>query len=569
MNKNFINSLVLIYLLCFMHFSTNINSISLTKNSIMKNLKKSESEDVGSAIDAGKMAGTCMKSLMDSIPPEFCWKKGADFGVIPTGCPSGYFRSLALCYQYCNPGYRHVLGICWADCSGGYTDHGLTCFKSLFSWYFKHSYIPGSLTNFSDRIPCPEGMYRGGALCYRNCENIGMANCGIGACASDSATCGSSIATMVVDVLQGLADAITTIASFGAASGAKALLKGGLKKLGKAALKKGMDSMKKVFTSKFKDVILEKAKISIKSKAKEIITGKLTELAIVNICKGIWNTAIDKTQNTVDINEDTLVNAVDVFNVKGIMTECKDTGDEKGAISCASSVLSGLSTFDPTGLLTIANAFMKPSCEVTTQVIIPTKDDEVIIAAVKVLEGTKENCVYLYDGCDYQGEFEEVCGDTVFLKKNDKASSLKAGKNVSGLLFEHANFNGRQIPFGPDMLIKCFEDFKNEEYQLQNLTSSVKFGADKCLIINYRTTTEKYKDFSTNKILCTSTPKADIAIPTSLEHINFRSYALNFSATIYSGENYTGESMEIKGNVNGDVAKFKLFNIKSYKINLA
>ncbi len=47
------------------------------------------------------------------------------------------------------------------------------------------------------------------------------------------------------------------------------------------------------------------------------------------------------------------------------MSSCKDTSGNTNAVACASSVLSTLSTFDPTGLLTIANAFMKPSCDVT------------------------------------------------------------------------------------------------------------------------------------------------------------------------------------------------------------
>jgi hypothetical protein len=260
-------------------FST-INSISL--NSLSK-VTKAESQAKGGAVDAGKLAGTCMKALMDSVPPSFCYKRGADAGVIPTGCPAGYFRSLALCYQYCGQNYRHVLGICWQDCPSGYADHGMSCFKNLFSWFFKHSYIPGSITNFSDRVPCPTGMYRSGALCYRNCENIGMFNCGIGACVSEPGVCGITIATMVIEVLQGLADAITTIVSLGTSSAAKSVLKGGIQKAGKAAMKAALNSVKKAFTSKFVDILLEKAKKAVIEKAKDIIKSYVTELAVKTI----------------------------------------------------------------------------------------------------------------------------------------------------------------------------------------------------------------------------------------------------------------------------------------------
>jgi hypothetical protein len=38
--------------------------------------------------------------------------KRSDVGIIP-GCPDGYFKSAALCYEHCKDGYAHVLGVCW------------------------------------------------------------------------------------------------------------------------------------------------------------------------------------------------------------------------------------------------------------------------------------------------------------------------------------------------------------------------------------------------------------------------------------------------------------------------
>jgi len=103
--------------------------------------------------DGGKIAAACMKALMSNIPPSFCWKH-ADFGTIPTLCPPGMFRSLALCFDYCIEGYTHVLGVCW---------------KGI------HSYIPHSVTNFS--AVCEDGKYLMGALCYRDCKTHNMVNC--------------------------------------------------------------------------------------------------------------------------------------------------------------------------------------------------------------------------------------------------------------------------------------------------------------------------------------------------------------------------------------------------------
>jgi len=399
-----------------------------------------------------------------------------------------------------------------------------------------------------------------------------MFNCGIGACVSEPGVCGITIATMVIEVLQGLADAITTIVSLGSSVGAKSLLKGGIKKAGQAAMKAALNSVKKTFTGQFKDIILQKAKDAIKDKAKDIIQGHITELTVKTVCKTVWDTAITKSIATPEINMDKITDAVDIFNVKGIMTECKDTTTEAGSISCASNIMSGLAAFDPTGLLTIANAFMKPTCEVTTTVIVPTKDDEAVTAAIASATKTVDpdaNCVVLYEDCGYAGKSERICEDKSFVSMNDQASSMKVGGNVSGLVFEHGGYQGRQMPFAAGSSIKCFKDFSSKEISLDNLVSSVKFGTDKCLIINYRNKVEKYADFSANEILCTSTPKSNINIPSALEHLKFRTYRMGTTFTLYAGENYSGASYTVSMSSDADLKKFNLFQIKSYKVTTA
>ena len=95
------------------------------------------------------------------MPKDFCWKKGGDFGKIPTSCPAGYEIILALCFEHFREGYKHFLGICWKQsCDKDYKNHGLTCFRTIMRWYIKHAYIPRSLTNFNKEVLCPEGMYK-------------------------------------------------------------------------------------------------------------------------------------------------------------------------------------------------------------------------------------------------------------------------------------------------------------------------------------------------------------------------------------------------------------------------
>ena len=46
-----------------------------------------------------------------------------------------------------------------------------------------------------------------------------------------------------------------------------------------------------------------------------------------------------------------------------MVKSCGDVSAD-GGLGCAKSVVEGLSTFDPTGIMTIAAAFMHPSCDV-------------------------------------------------------------------------------------------------------------------------------------------------------------------------------------------------------------
>jgi ribosomal protein L1 len=61
-------------------------------------------------------------------------------------------------------------------------------------------------------------MYKKLALCYRDCKNAGMVNCGIGACSRDSDSCVANIISIVVDVIGGIAEGVILIASLGSSA---------------------------------------------------------------------------------------------------------------------------------------------------------------------------------------------------------------------------------------------------------------------------------------------------------------------------------------------------------------
>jgi hypothetical protein len=376
---------------------------------------------------------------------------------------------------------------------------------------------------------------------------------------------------MVADVFQEIADAVMFVSSFEGSSGiksAKAAIQKGVNKIGKAGIKSALSTAKRALVGKFKDITIGKAIDSVKKtlieKGKEIFGDQLKNFAVETYCKTVYASATQKLESTLDVSEDILIGAVDIFNVSGIAKSCQNISSESNAIECAKNVLQGESGLDPRGILTVAAAFMHPVCDVPTVGYKPPADDTQIEQAVKQLETVGDNCIILYEGCNYSGKSKKYCSDTnFFFDFNDIASSLRSGKNVSGALFEHPNYQGRSLPFGPSTVIPCFNDYKSQDFNLNDLTSSVKFGADKCVILNYRRTSEKRADSSFNIHICANTPKISISIPKNLEHLKAIIYREKVSAILYEGENYTGRSWQISERGNIDTTKVPFYNIKS------
>jgi hypothetical protein len=592
--KNFNNLLFILFLiLCSRTLSIKIESQSTLET-------ESELEtNTDTFLSEFNYVEECTTSLMEAMPPAFCWKKGADFGVIPTGCPHNYFRSLALCYEYCKPGYSHILGICYKDCDSGYTNHGLSCFKNLFRWYFKSAYIPSSLTNFSDKVPCKGAMYRSGALCYRNCNTIGMDNCGIGACIAEGESCGAKILEMVGSVLEGVATGISTVLSLGASTAAKSAAKVGIKAAvkgaAKGAIKTASRALKKILTGKFKNVIKKKALNKLKEKVKRQIKefGKgLLENEInrtVNgVCSSVWSATIQKAANSPVVTElgSRVLDTIDVIGVGNIINECKNTRAQNGVLNCAKAVVDSAATFDPTGLLTIASAFMHPSCDVPVYAPPEEKEEEFadyeddtseevveLDTEVKVMKTVPDNCMWLYTGTNFSGDKLEVCNDLWFLgdKFNDKIKSFIVGKNAKGAIFEDANYKGRFLDFNGGATVKDVSKFTFGDVTLDKLISSVKFTRytpqeqklidsvpANCLWLfkGNNFTGEKY-------VVCNNVS----LLPGSFnDHIDSFIAGKKCKGKLYEHEKYTGFSFGFnEGMIVRDISIFKLgnFNLKN------
>jgi Zn ribbon nucleic-acid-binding protein len=341
------------------------NDAAINANLLQTHLAEA-SKAVGVKADYGlKFTAACTNGVLSQIPADFCYKRGGDFGVIPTLCDCGYFRFLALCYRDCPAGYYFLLGVCWSACPSGYTDIGLLCI-SINGIVAKNSFISESKTNFDAVAICPQGMYKGGALCYRDCNKIGLVNCGIGACASSEQECSSRIAGMVVNTIVGLGTALAFVCSFGASSAGTtgiAAMKSTITNAIKGMKKSIIDITKRISTKAItKKGFIKGAINAAKDYFKDTIQSVVEDQIVAAVCGKVADSVLQKTQGASAVGFN--VAALDVTGISSLGDSCGDTSTENGRIGCASAVIGVLANFDPTGLLGIASALMQPICDV-------------------------------------------------------------------------------------------------------------------------------------------------------------------------------------------------------------
>lgn len=321
------------------------------KTSTLSKITSKEQQDklakADSILKGANIAKECIKAVMETQNPDFCWKKGGDVGKTPYGCPTGWFRHLALCYENCRRDYHFVSGVCWNGAK---------------------SYIPSSKTNFSSEATCETGYYKSGALCYKDCANQGMENCGIGACASDSTKCVSQVVSMALDVVTGVGQFALLIASGGATAGANQATNQAVnqaKTMAKTVKQTAFNKVKTSFT-KFFDRTVQKAKKAFIDNLKGLPLDKTVEWYAKNVCESVWKGIQISMGNKIEPEEIDLASIAKKYDVLGVSTifdKCKSKKDNT-AEGCAQSAMQFASTFDPTGLLTIAAAFVLPTCNV-------------------------------------------------------------------------------------------------------------------------------------------------------------------------------------------------------------
>jgi len=176
---------------------------------------------------------------------------------------------------------------------------------------------------------------------------------------------------MVTSFLVGLAQFVGFVLSFGTDSAASEGInegKAGLKTLlssAKNVLKDGFDTIKNIATNSIaRGKFITKLKSAAVDKLKEFAIDTATSQAVQTICGAVGDSLLDKAKAQTNPPATFDVNSLDPFSIKDTVNDCGNVTDTNSGIQCATDILNAVAVVDPTGLASMAAAFMQPVCDV-------------------------------------------------------------------------------------------------------------------------------------------------------------------------------------------------------------
>lgn len=259
-------------------------------------------------------------------------------------------------------------GKCWTSCASNLKESYGKCYT-----YFIGRFGPILQTYKYDlksydmpiidggNLGCDAGYYNSyDGLCYQDCKNAAMVNCGVNACAADVGTCNSNIINMVLSVLVAIADTIIFIVSFGTAGAATKSISQAVKDAGQVAVDVATTLVKNIA----KDATAVDKIISFAIKSVKAAFISEVEAAITDTCRGIGVAIFaNVVSKTTPVSYD--FSSFDPTGVSGAIIACTgDRSDPNFGINCAKAVVGAISNVDPTGILAAVSTFMAPTCPV-------------------------------------------------------------------------------------------------------------------------------------------------------------------------------------------------------------
>ena len=294
---------------------------------------KSQSKTSIPAYQITAITKGCLREIIKAAPPYFCWNNGADAGIIPTNCPSGYFRFLALCYKQCqSTQFLSVLLAC------------------------------PSLTNFDDRVTCNSGYYKIGALCYRDCGKVGMKNCGIGACSNTDWACAEILTKYTINAFSAIANTVSLALAFDSAyQSYLSTLQSDIKVVSVQALDESYSSFSSYMERDFGGSGSSNTLTVLDSITNNVLSSLTFTAAYQTVLATCAMTAINLNEQTQKFTTVSDYIQDNVFNFNGF-SDTKGDCSSGNTLVCANDILKYISLVDPTGFIALANTFLLPTC---------------------------------------------------------------------------------------------------------------------------------------------------------------------------------------------------------------
>ena len=219
-----------------------------------------------------------------------------------------------------------------------------------------------------------------------------------------------------------------------------------------------------------------------------------------------------------------------MFDVSSIVNNCS----QKKKVECVQSCLDTAKNFDPTGLLTIARAFVQPSCSVPAD-----------LQASFDMNNVKEGCMELFTEVNFKGQKIELCNDFENLVGIiDDIKSIKISETTSFMFYRDESLSGKHLFFAKASLIKDLDSYLSEEYFKNNMNYVLKVK-DECANVFF---TDK-NGIDMRYELCEDTQiELDLEDATDFE---VEMYNDRVSVELFENNDFTGKTVTVDSPVKG------------------
>lgn len=430
------------------------------------------------SIDVAKYSNICLRALMTSLNPNVCVKdddEAKGYPVIKV-CPSGSTEEKGLCWTPCVSGYKLERGLCIEDCGNATLERGDCCIRS-------GKLIPRK-SYFADTVPyesttsCKEGYYKSNGMCYRDCEALGMHNCGTEICTDKPETCTSTLKNTIGVVSENLHKALEAIANCKTEKDDIAQIKQMIKsELSGFSLEYLKNALKKNYaeaTHADKQAIFDHAVMKLKKYCESSLNPFSKLSFLTSYCSTVYDYLLCHTDPESEITKTSLVNSLDVMYLNEKIAKCKETCN--GAVTCADNIFSKLKINDATGILALGEGLFYETCEFCVDCEpYPTP------SYPNIPNNINPDCVYIYEHSNFGGNYIEYCSDVTSISGLN-AQSMISGANVYVIAFHSNNFRNGFFPVGKGQFIASLNDGNYETYGLQYINiNSIKFMKKDCL----------------------------------------------------------------------------------------